>query len=52
MMVFSNEADGPSIELLNLMDKKISIPSYGRAESLNVASASAVILSEIRKQFN
>ena len=50
ILVFSNEANGPSPEILNLSDKKITIPSYGKAESLNVASASAVILSQIRKK--
>jgi TrmH family RNA methyltransferase len=52
ILVFSNEASGPSKEILNLSDKKVTIPSYGKAESLNVASASAIILSEIRKQIN
>jgi TrmH family RNA methyltransferase len=49
VLVFSNEANGPSQEILELADKKITIPSYGKAESLNVASASAVMLSHIRK---
>ena len=49
ILVFSNEANGPSQEIINLTDKKITIPSYGKAESLNVASASAIILSHIRK---
>ena len=52
ILVFSNEAGGPSKEILNLSDKKVTIPSYGKAESLNVASASAIILSEIRKKIN
>ncbi|MHB8580110.1 MAG: TrmH family RNA methyltransferase [Ignavibacteriaceae bacterium] len=46
-IVFSNEANGPSAELLNLSDEIITIPKYGNAESLNVASASAVILSHL-----
>ena len=49
MLVFSNEANGPSQGILILADKRITIASYGKAESLNVASASAVILSHIRK---
>ena len=52
ILVFSNEAGGPSKEILNLSDQKVTIPSYGKAESLNVASASAVILSEIREKIN
>ena len=49
VLVFSNEANGPSQEIFELADKKITIPSYGKAESLNVASASAIILSHVRK---
>ncbi|MEI7810940.1 MAG: RNA methyltransferase [Ignavibacteria bacterium] len=49
VIVFCNEANGPSPEILRLTDKTITIPKYGRAESLNVASAAAVILSELRK---
>ncbi len=45
IIVFSNEARGPSNELLSISDKIIAIPRYGKAESLNVASASAIILS-------
>lgn len=45
VIVFSNEAKGPSSELLSISDNVIAIPKYGKAESLNVASASAVILS-------
>lgn len=50
LLVFSNEANGPSKDILNIADTKLTIPSYGKAESLNVASASAVILSELRKK--
>lgn len=49
IVVFCNEANGPSEELLKITDKKITIPGKGKAESLNVASASAVILSELTK---
>jgi TrmH family RNA methyltransferase len=52
ILVFSNESGGPSKEILNLSDQIITIPSFGKAESLNVASASAVILSQIRKKIN
>lgn len=48
IVTFSNEASGPSEELLKITDKKITIPKFGNAESLNVASASAVILSRIK----
>lgn len=45
--VFCNEGSGPTNELLSITDLKITIPSRGKAESLNVASASAVILSKL-----
>lgn len=49
VVVFSNEASGPSPELLSMCDKVLTIPRLGKAESLNVASASAVILAEITR---
>ncbi|KAB2839943.1 MAG: RNA methyltransferase [Melioribacteraceae bacterium] len=49
IVVFCNEANGPSEELLKITNNKITIPGKGKAESLNVASASAVILSELTK---
>jgi TrmH family RNA methyltransferase len=51
IVVFSSEAHGPSKEILKYVDKKITIPKIGKAESLNVASASAVILAELTKSF-
>jgi TrmH family RNA methyltransferase len=50
IIAFSNEAAGPSEELLKRSDYKITVPKFGKAESLNVASASAIILSEIAKK--
>jgi TrmH family RNA methyltransferase len=49
ILLFSSEATGPSRELLDITDSKITIPKFGQAESLNVASASAVTLSELLK---
>lgn len=49
VIVFSNEANGPTKDIQELADKRITIPSFGNAESLNVASASAVILSHLAK---
>jgi len=46
VIVFSNEAHGPAEEIISIADKKITIPRFGNAESLNAASSSAVILSE------
>lgn len=46
-VVFCNEANGPSKELSDSCFKRITIPSKGKIESLNVAAAAAVILSRI-----
>jgi TrmH family RNA methyltransferase len=51
VIVFANEANGPSDKVLALTDKIITIKKLGNAESLNVASASAVILAELTKSF-
>ncbi len=45
VITFSNEANGISQNLLDMADDNITIPEMGKAESLNVASASAVILA-------
>ncbi len=49
ILVFCNEANGPSKELLKIIARKITIPKFGNAESLNVASAAAIILAETSK---
>lgn len=45
VLVFSNEATGPTDIVKNIADDIITIPKYGNAESLNVAIASGIILS-------
>ncbi len=45
ILFLSNESKGPSQELLSITDHKITIPRKGIAESLNVASASAIMLA-------
>jgi TrmH family RNA methyltransferase len=45
ILFISNESKGPSQELLSISDNKITIPLKGKAESLNVASASAIMLA-------
>ena len=47
ILVFSNEAHGPDSKIRELADHIISIRKKGRAESLNVASASAIILNSL-----
>lgn len=49
ILILSNEAHGPTEEMLKLSDQTITIPKYGNAESLNVASAAAVIIAELIK---
>jgi TrmH family RNA methyltransferase len=45
VLVFSNEATGPTEEVKKIADDVITIPKSGQAESLNVAIASGIILS-------
>lgn len=52
IIVMGNEANGIQKSLHEIADYKITIPQFGKdskAESLNVAMATAVILSEFRK---
>ena len=52
VLVFSNEATGPSEVVKTIADDVITIPKYGNAESLNVAVASGIILSKcVEKNF-
>lgn len=49
-VVIGNEANGIPDEHLKYITKKIKIPMPGRAESLNAATAAAVIIYEIVRQ--
>jgi RNA methyltransferase, TrmH family len=42
--LFGNEAWGLPADLLALADQAVAVPIYGRAESLNLAAAAAVLL--------
>jgi TrmH family RNA methyltransferase len=44
--LFGNEARGLSDEQLALADRSITVPIYGRAESMNLATAASVCLYE------
>jgi TrmH family RNA methyltransferase len=49
IIIMGNEANGISQELENLIQKRLTIPRFGdlqETESLNVATATAIILSE------
>lgn len=54
--VFGSEAHGISDSLLSILNGKISIPAFrignSKPESLNVASATAIFLSELQKNKN
>jgi TrmH family RNA methyltransferase len=47
ILSMSNESSGPSQELLKISDEVITIPKFGEAESLNVATAAAVLLAQL-----
>ncbi|MGO3182345.1 MAG: RNA methyltransferase [Aequorivita sp.] len=52
IVVLGNEANGISEEILQKITHKISIPRFGntqKTESLNVATATAILLSEFRR---
>jgi TrmH family RNA methyltransferase len=44
ILIMGNESNGIKKDIEKLVTKKITIPSYGKAESLNVAIATAIIL--------
>lgn len=53
ILVLGNEANGISKEIESLTTKRISIPRFGdlqETESLNVANATAILLSEFKRR--
>jgi TrmH family RNA methyltransferase len=48
ILIIGNEANGVSVEVMNLVNEKINIPGIGEAESLNAAVAAGIILSHIK----
>ena len=54
ILVMGNEANGISEPILEVIDSSISIPRFGAVqltESLNVATATGILLSEFKRQF-
>ncbi|MCL9806772.1 RNA methyltransferase [Flavobacterium amniphilum] len=54
IIVLGNEANGISKSIEKLVTRKISIPRFGdlqQTESLNVATATAIVLSEFKRNF-
>ncbi|APY11892.1 RNA methyltransferase [Seonamhaeicola sp. S2-3] len=53
ILIMGNEANGISEAIKSVVEKKISIPKFGdiqETESLNVATATAVLLSEFKRR--
>lgn len=53
IVVLGNEANGISEQVTSIIDKKLTIPQFGQSEdteSLNVANATAIVLSEFRRR--
>lgn len=48
ILVLGNEANGVSKEILKISDTKVKIPIYGKAESLNVSIAGAILMYEYK----
>lgn len=46
VLMLGNESKGISDELVPFIQEQLFIPNYGKAESLNVASATAILCSE------
>jgi TrmH family RNA methyltransferase len=54
ILILGNEANGVSKEVKKQIQHKISIPRFGKTqetESLNVATATAILLSEFKRNF-
>jgi len=49
LLIFGNESMGISKEISNLCDELITIPAFGSAESLNLASSASIFFYELRK---
>lgn len=49
-IILGNEAEGLNAEILENADEVVKIPMLGRADSLNVASAAAIIIYEVVRQ--
>lgn len=50
ILIFGNESKGISNETLNLCDELLTIPSYGSAESLNLAISASIFFYELSKK--
>ncbi|NVJ87421.1 MAG: RNA methyltransferase [Algoriphagus sp.] len=49
VLVMGNESNGVSKEIESLVTQKLAIPSFGQAESLNVAIATAILCDNLKR---
>ena len=49
VLVLGSEAHGISQRVQQLLTKRITIPRFGKAESLNVASAAAILCNALKQ---
>lgn len=49
LIVIGNESNGISPEVGKLVTKRITIPKFGKAESLNAAIATSIVLDNVRR---
>jgi RNA methyltransferase, TrmH family len=47
ILIFGNESKGIQSAIMETVDQKITIPKIGKAESLNAAVATGIILSHL-----
>jgi len=50
MIIFGNESQGISNKLYQKLDRKITIPKFGAAESLNVSVATGIVLDQLKSK--
>ncbi len=51
-IIIGNEANGVGEELFPYLTKRITIPSFGKAESLNAGVATGIVLSEWKRRLS
>lgn len=51
ILLMGNEGNGISDDLLSLIEHPVSIPQFGKGESLNVAMATSILVSEFCRNF-
>jgi len=52
LVILGNEGQGVSQEIINLIDRPVTIPRVGEAESLNVAVSAAIFCADISRNLH